>query len=114
MNRRMFSFALALGVFTIGASCIIGQERKKGTMTGEIKSSKVSPNGKNTILEVLAPGEEKARTYRVQYDPTIKAPLADVLKAVRAAKVGDTCTFDWVDTGEGLAITKFEVIKKKS
>jgi hypothetical protein len=33
---------------------------------------------------------------------------------VKAANVGDRVQFDWLDTGEGLAITKFEVLKKKS
>lgn len=88
------------------------QARKTGSTTGEIKSSKKSPNGVNQIVEVLAPGEEKARPYRVMYDPEIKAPKRDVLAAVREAKVGDQVKFDWVDTGEGLAITKFEVVKK--
>ena len=79
------------------------QNKKMGTVTGEIKSSKATPNGKSTIIDVLAAGEEKPRSYRAQ---------PAVLAAVRAAKVGDTCKFDWVDTGEGLAISKFEIVKK--
>jgi len=61
---------------------------------------------------VLAPGEEKARSYFVQYDQKIKGPLPDVLKAVRAASVGDQVVFDWEATGHGPAIVKFEVQKK--
>src|SRR5262245_45236648 len=85
----------------------VAQDNKKrsGTVTGEMKSTKASPNGKNQLIEVLAPGEEKARSYRVNYDPKAKAPLADVLTAVRAAKVGDRVQLDWIDTGEGLAMT---------
>lgn len=92
------------------------QEKKKrtGTITGELKSSKASPNGKNTIIEVLAPGEEKPRVYRVMYDPAIKAPIAKVLEAVRAAKVGDRVQLEWIDPGEGLAITAFQVLKKST
>ena len=88
------------------------KERRTGSVTGVIKSKKDTPNGKNVIIEVLAPGEEKPRPYRVQYDPKVKGPIEDVLKAVRDAKVGDKVAFDWIDTGEGLAIKKFEVIKK--
>ena len=91
------------------------QEKKlrSGKLTGELKSQKATPNGKNTIIEVLASGEEKARTYRgVQYDPKVKGPIPEVLKAVREAKVGDRVQLEWVDTGEGLAIKAFEVLKK--
>jgi hypothetical protein len=89
------------------------QEKRTGSVTGEIKTKKDTPNGKNVIIEVLASGEEKPRPYRVQYDPKAKAPIVDVLAAVRKAEVGDKVQFDWIDTGEGLAIKKFEVIKKK-
>ena len=88
------------------------QKKRSGMITGVLKSQKKSPNGKNSIVEILAPGEEKARSYRVQYDPKVKGPIEPVLKAVRAANVGDTVQFEWVDTGEGLAITSFQVLKK--
>jgi len=55
------------------------QKKRTGKFNGEIKSTKPSPNGKNAIIEVLAPGEEKARSYRVQYDP--KAKGADSIRA---------------------------------
>jgi len=102
----LLSFVVAFG----GADA--QEKRRTGVMTGEIKSSKASPNGKNTILEVLAPGEEKARIYRVMYDPAAKAPIQKVLTAVRAAKVGDQVRFEWIDTGEGLAMTTFQVLRK--
>lgn len=99
--------------------CLVGlseggetKKKRTGSLTGEIKSTKASPNGKNQIIEVLAPGEEKARPYRVQYDPKVKGPIAEILTKVRAAKVGDRVQLDWIDTGEGLAITAFEVLKK--
>ena len=101
-------------IIALGIVCgLEAQEKKRsGKLTGELKSSKASPNGKNTIIEVLAPGEEKARSYRVQYDKKANGPMPEVLKAVRAAKVGDRVQLEWVDTGEGLAITAFEVLKK--
>ena len=89
-----------------------GAQDKKGNLTGEVKSTKKSPNGKNIFLEVLGAGEEKARNYRVQYDPKVKGPIPDVLEKVKGAKVGDRVRFDWVNTGEGLAITSFEILKK--
>ncbi len=102
----------ALVVFC-GRDSAVGQEKRTGTVTGEVKAKKDSPNGKNVILTVQAVGEEKARTYRVQYDPKVKGPKPEVLKAVRASKVGDRVELAWIDTGEGLAITKFEVLKKR-
>lgn len=89
-----------------------GLKKRAGSLTGTLQSQKKSPNGKNIIIEVLAPGEEKARPYRVQYDPKVKGPIPSVLEAVRAAQVGDVVMFDWVDTGEGLAITSFQILKK--
>jgi hypothetical protein len=113
-NLLSVSLLAALVLFSVSRDSAQAQEKRSGSLTGEIKSMKDTPNGKNVNLEVLAAGEEKARAYRVQYDPTIKAPKADVLKAVRASKVGDRVSLDWVDTGEGLAITKYEVLKKKT
>ncbi len=98
----------------LGPERLGAQEQKKrsGTLIGELKSQKPTPNGKNTIFEVLAPGEEKARSYRVLFDPKVKGPIPAVLEAVRAAKVGDRVQLEWVDTGEGLAVKSFEVLKK--
>jgi hypothetical protein len=113
MLRTLLASSIVV-VFLLGSNGADGQDKKKrtGTLTGEIKSQKASPNGKNTIIEVLAPGEEKARAYRVQYDPKVKGPMPEVLKKVRAAKVGDRVQLEWIDTGEGLAITAFQVLKK--
>lgn len=87
-----------------------GEEKRSGTISGEIKLMK--EQNKNVVIEVLAPGEEKARSYYVQHDPKVKGPIPEVLKAVRAAKVGDKVVFDWVDTNHGPAIVKFEPLKK--
>lgn len=88
-----------------------GQDAKRsGSVSGEIKSKKDQNN--NVVIEVLAPGEEKARAYFVQHDPKIKGPLPDVLKLVRAASVGDKVSIDWEATNHGPAIVKFEVLKK--
>jgi hypothetical protein len=87
-----------------------GPEKRSGTITGEIKSKK--DQGNNVLIEVLAPGEEKARPYFVQYDQKVKGPIPEILKAVRGAAVGDRVVFDWEATGHGPAIVKFEVLKK--
>jgi hypothetical protein len=91
---------------------VTGEETRSGTIVGDLKSKKDSKDGKNVVIEVLAPGEEKARSYHVQYDQKIKGPLPDVVKAVREAEVGDKVEFEWVATGHGPAITKFKVFKR--
>jgi hypothetical protein len=85
-------------------------EKRSGTISGEIQAKK--KQGNNVVIEVRAPGEEKARAYFVQYDPKIKGPMPEVLKAVQAAQVGDKVVFDWTATGHGPAIVKFELLKK--
>lgn len=85
-------------------------EPRSGSISGEVKSTKEQNN--NVTIEVLAPGEEKARSYFVQWDQKLKAPMPEVLKAVKAAKVGDKVAFDWEATNHGPAIVKFEVLKK--
>jgi hypothetical protein len=37
-----------------------------------------------------------------------------VLASAKAAKIGARVQCDWIDTGEGLAITTFQVLKKKT
>ena len=88
------------------------EERKTGTAVGEVKATKLIGDGKNVSIDVLQPGEEKPRSYHVVYNPARNGPNPTVLAAVRAANVGDRVTFDWIQTGHGPAITKFEVIKK--
>lgn len=85
-------------------------DKRTGTISGEIRSKK--EENRNIVIEVLAPGEEKARSYFVQYDPKLKAPIPEVLKAVAAANVGDKVVFDWEATGHGPAIVKFKVAGK--
>ena len=117
-ETRMFckSFTASLAV-TLLAFCgtgneALGQELRSGTVTGELKAKKDINDGKNTSIDVLAPGEEKPRSYHVQYDEKIKGPMPDVLKAVRAANVGDRVEIEWVATGHGPAIKKFQIVKK--
>jgi hypothetical protein len=91
---------------------VSGQETRSGTIVGTLKSKKDSKNGKNVVIEVLAPGEEKPRSYHVLYDEKAKGPLPEVLKTVREAGVGDRVEFEWVATGHGPAIKTFKVLKK--
>ena len=116
---RVKTTIIAVAVFGVWlvvcrTSNVVGDEpkTKSGTITGELKSKKDTPDGKNTFIEVLAPGEEKPRRYHVMYDEKAKGPIPSVLKDVRAAKVGDEVEFKWVQTGHGPAITTFEVVKK--
>jgi hypothetical protein len=86
---------------------------RTGTIIGDLKARSDTKDGKNSTIEVLAPGEEKARSYFVNYDPAIKGPLPKVLEAVRAARIGDRVEFEWVGTNHGPAITKFKVLPKR-
>ena len=86
------------------------KEKRTGTIAGVIQSMEEKNN--NVTITVLAPGEEKARSYFVQFDPKIKGPIPEVLKAVKAAKVGDKVAFDWEATNHGPAIVKCDVLKK--
>jgi RNA polymerase sigma factor (sigma-70 family) len=87
-------------------------KRRTGTVIGQIVSTKPTVGNVNTILEVLAQGEEKPRTYRVMWDQKIKKPSPPILEAVRAANVGDRVQIEWTDGHEGLWITAFKVLKK--
>ena len=112
----MFHKTIGTCVVLALAACAFAsaQEPKTGKIIGELKTQKDSKDGKNTIIEVLAPGEEKARSYHVNWDPKLMAPLPDVLKSVRGAKVGERVEFEWVGTNHGPAITSFKVLKKDS
>lgn len=115
MNKGRLMVGGILGVlFLVAATSepLSAQDRKKGTTTGVVTAKTPTPNGKNIFIEVKAPGEEAARKYWVNYDPKVKGPIPAVLAVVKATNVGDTVKFDWIDTGEGLGITKFEVLKK--
>jgi hypothetical protein len=112
MLRTIVSF-VAIGVIACGGTGASQEPKKRtGTIIGAVKAQKETKDGKNSIIDVLADGEEKARSYHVVWDAKIKAPIESVLKSVRAAKLGDRVEFDWIETGHGPAITTFKVLKK--
>jgi hypothetical protein len=111
MVLRSYIAAFAVSVAFSASSSVLAEDQRTGTIVGVIKSKKDVNDGKNTNIEVLAPGEEKPRSYHVIYDQRGKGPMPDVLRAVRAAGVGDRVEFDWSATGHGPAITKFKVVK---
>jgi hypothetical protein len=112
--KLMLSTFIA-GLLAMIAICdsVEGQDKKKrtGTVVGELKSRMDAKNKINLIVEIQAAGEEKARQYRVAYDPKVKGPMPEVLKAVKAAEIGSRVEIDWVE-GEGYNITAFKVLKK--
>ena len=114
MHQR---FAIACLALTCLVFCAFtdAQEPKRrgGTVVGKLEARKDSKDGKNSFIDVLAPGEEKPRVYFVNHDPKLKGPIPTVLSAVRAAKIGDVVEFDWVDTNHGPAIESFRLFKKK-
>ena len=77
-----------------------------------MKGQKDVNDGKNVHLEVLAPGEEKARSYHVMHDPKIKGGDRKILAEVRMAKAGDRVEIEWVATGHGPAIKAFKILKQ--
>jgi hypothetical protein len=116
MIRKWLAISLTVALLALygAGNEAPGQEPRSGTVNGVLKAKKDTNDGKNTEIDVLAPGEEKPRSYFVQRDEKAKGPLPDVLKAVQAAEVGDRVEIDWVATGHGPAITKFQVAKKGS
>ncbi|MSQ94868.1 MAG: hypothetical protein EXR98_09980 [Gemmataceae bacterium] len=112
MLRTNVAMTMTVGLLVL-CGLSHGQESKKPfTVIGEVKAQKETKDRKNTLIDVLAPGEEKARSYHVMYDPKIKGPVASVLAAVRAAKVGERVEMECVQTNHGPAITTFRVLKK--
>jgi len=111
---KSFATGLAIASLLLCGFAAAAQEPKpkSGKIIGQLKSKKDTPDGKNTIIEVLAPGEEKPRKYHVLYDAKAKGPIESVLTAVRAAKVGDRVELEWVQTGHGPAIKAFKVLPK--
>ncbi len=116
MFSNVFGVAVIFTGLIVGGLAEAAQDKKPrgGTVVGTVKGMMDTKEGKNTTIEVLAPGEEKARKYLVMWDAKIQAPMPHVLKAVRAAKVGDVVEFDWVDSNHGPMITSFKPFKKGS
>lgn len=118
MFQKLLVAGFVAALFSMVAFCEFaeGQDKDKkkrtGMVVGELTSRKDAPNKINVLVEILGAGEEKARLYRVAYDPKVKGPMPDVLKAVKAANIGDRVQIDWIE-GEGYNITAFQVLKKK-
>jgi hypothetical protein len=114
MSPRTVGLSLVLPCALVWASPAAAQDNKPktGTIVGRLESKKDTEDGKNTFIEVLAPGEERPRRYHVLYDAKAKGPIESVRAAVRAAKVGDRVEFEWEQTGHGPAIKTFKVLKK--
>jgi hypothetical protein len=114
MFAKMIGMTLVFSFLSVCGLAAAQEPKTSSKIIGEVKSLKNSKDGKNTSIEVLAPGEEKARSYHVNYDPKIKGPNPKVLSAVRHAKVGERVELDWIGTNHGPAITAFKVLKKDS
>ncbi len=112
MFTRVIGITLLFGLMVLFGATSAQEPKTSGTVIGEVKAHKATKDGRNTMIEVLAPGEEKARSYHVMYDAKIKGPVPSILAAVRAAKVGERVELAWVGTNHGPAITSFKVLKK--
>jgi hypothetical protein len=93
-------------VATGGATNAQLKKLRTGTTIGELKSVKPAKNKRDVEIEILAPGEEKARRY------TVGAQQKELMVAVKAATVGDRVEIEWFDTVEGLCVDKLQVLKK--
>jgi hypothetical protein len=78
---------------------------RTGTTIGELKSITLAKNKRDMVIEVLSPGEERARRY------TVGAQQKEVIAVVKAAKVGDRVEVEWFDTVEGLCVDKLKVLR---
>jgi hypothetical protein len=114
MLAKVVAVNLLIVWLSICGSSGAGEDEKQrsGRIIGSLKSQKDTADGKNTVIEVLAPGEQKARRYYVLWDSKVNRPIESVLTAVRAAKVGDVVEFEWIGTGHGPAIKSFRLFKK--
>ena len=112
MIRKIVGMSLLVGLLLVCSSAHTQETKKPFTVIGELKTQKDTKDGKNTTIEVLAPGEEKARSYHVTYDPKIKGPVPAILAAVRAAKIGERVEMECISTNHGPAIVSFRVLKK--
>ena len=97
---------LALGLLS-GPGQAQLKKLRTGTTIGELKSIGTAKNKRDTIIEVLSPGEEKPRRY------TVGAQQKELAAAVRAAQPGQRVEIDWFDTVEGLCVERFRVLAKK-
>ena len=106
--------ACSLVLLSLVAFCgfSLGQKHDGGFVVGKLKSRTNTQDGKNSNFEVLAPGEEKPRSYHVIFDQKLKKPMPMVLEAVRSANIGDTVELEWQKTNHGPAVNKFKVIAK--
>lgn len=124
MFRNRAFYLLVWGQAVLCGPCTAtGQDapgaERTGTIVGELKARTDAKTGKSVTLEILAPGEEKARKYFVAYnprDPKAEAPFKVLLAQVNTAKVGDRVRIEWVNAPKGseggFFVTAFQVIQK--
>jgi hypothetical protein len=120
MFRIFVIFALFFVIGSIGESAAQDKAKERaGVVTGEFKTRKDAKNGRSVTLEILAPGEEKARAYLLSYnpkDPKAKGRYLELVALVDAAKIGDRVECGWVNSPPGAEgaffLTSFRVLKK--
>lgn len=120
MFRILVISAFFFVIGRIGESAAQDKAKERaGVVTGEFKSRKDAKNGRSVTLEILAPGEEKARAYILSYnpkDPKAKDRYLELVVLVDAAKIGDRVECGWVNSPPGAEggffLTSFRVLKK--
>lgn len=108
MRQKLVCVGVLIALLTVcGAGNAQLKKLRTGTTVGELKSINPAKNKRDTEIDVLAPGEDKARRY------TVGAQQKEIVAAVKAAKIGDRVEIEWYDTVEGLCVDKFQVLGAK-
>jgi hypothetical protein len=118
-DALMFQITMLCVLLFAGALRLESAAQPKGRtaqVQGILKSRIELKNTKNILIEILADGEETPRKYGVPYLPKEKGPIAGVLPAVHAARLGDRVRCDLVYGAHGyesgFTVVSFEVLKK--
>jgi len=121
MIFKISAFVLLVGGGVMVAAAQNSGKARTGLVTGELKSRKDATNRQSVTLQILAPGEEKARFYILSYnprDPKAKDRYTELRVLVDAARIGDRVECGWVNSPEGAEggffVTKFCVLNTQA
>jgi hypothetical protein len=106
MRILVYGLAVTLFFFPVDSGQAQLKKLKTGVVAGEVRAIQTARNKRDMELELLAPGEEKARKY------TVGAHQKVLLETLKFLQVGDRVEIDWFDTVEGLCVEKLRLLKK--
>jgi hypothetical protein len=106
-------FIASLLVIALVDSGASQEKRRTGALAGVVTDKGNSKDGKNGWVEIKADGEEKGRRYWPAADRKVGGPDREILAAIRKVGIGSRVRIEWIDSGDGKDMTKFEVLKPK-